>query len=267
MNISLQNKTLVLTGAGGGLGQALAHALARKNNRLILVGRNTLALERLAQSLTHPSHHQVCTADITQSIGIAAIAQACQTLDTGIDGLINNAGISEFSFLEEQSPETIQAIIATNLTAPIQLTQALLPFIQQRPNGLIANIGSSFGSIGYPGFSSYCASKFGLRGFSEALRRELADTDIQISYIAPRAINTAINSQAVVAMNRALGNAMDSPEDVAAYIVRALEKRSGKDSFIGWPEKLFIRLNALLPAAIDSSLRKQLPSISRFSAS
>ena len=128
----------------------------------------------------------------------------------------------------------------------------------------IINVGSTFGSIGYPGFSAYCASKFGLRGFTESLRRELADSGLQVSYIAPRATETDLNSDNIVAMNDALGTAMDEPSLVADEVMQIISTPVASDKYLGWPEKLFVRINALLPALVDSSLRKQLPIIRRF---
>ena len=128
---------------------------------------------------------------------------------------------------------------------------------------LVVNLGSTFGSIGYPGFSAYCASKFALRGFSEALRRELADTEMKVLYIAPRATRTSMNSAQVVAMNDELNVAMDDPLEVADQVAQAII-REREELYLGWPEKLFVRLNSLLPRVVDQALRKQLPIIQRF---
>ncbi|MDY6949446.1 MAG: SDR family NAD(P)-dependent oxidoreductase [Pseudomonadota bacterium] len=127
----------------------------------------------------------------------------------------------------------------------------------------IVNIGSVLGTIGFAGNSVYCATKFGLRGFSEALRRELADTGIKVHYFAPRATRTAFNSDLVDDMNDALGNASDEPADVARSIVRALQA-DRLEYVIGWPEKFFARLNALLPRLVDMALRPKLPTIRKF---
>ena len=151
-----------------------------------------------------------------------------------------------------------------NLLSPILLCQEMLPLLGKQAVARIINIGSTFGSIGYPGFSAYCASKFGLRGFTEALRRELDGSAVQVSYIAPRATRTELNSDAVVAMNAELGTAMDDPDAVAAAVIRSIVGSRRSDQYIGWPEKLFVRINALLPGLVDNSLRKQLPVIRRF---
>ena len=122
-----------------------------------------------------------------------------------------------------------------------------------------------FGSLGYPGFAAYSATKFALRGFTEALRRELADSKIGVHYFAPRATRTGMNTSAVDRMNAELKVAMDPPAQVAAAACSMLE--AGKTGVVfGWPEKLFVRINALLPGVVDGSLRKQLPVIRRHAA-
>ena len=162
-------------------------------------------------------------------------------------------------------PPALQSInqLGVNVTATLQLTHLLLPLLRQQPRALLVNLGSTFGSIGYPGFAAYCASKFALRGFSEALRRELADSQIKVLYIAPRATRTAMNSADVVAMNDELKVEMDDPQEVARQIVHAITAER-EEFYLGWPEKLFVRLNGVLPRLVDQALRKQLPVIKRF---
>ena len=265
--MELNNKTVVLTGASGGIGRAIAQRLHEDGARLMLVSRSEVKLAALRDELPRPDEHSghiVCVADIASADGRATLQQRCAALPGGIDILINAAGINQLRLFVEQEDSAIEQMIATNLTGTIMLCHALLPLLQKKAQAAVINIGSTFGSIGYPGFSAYCASKFGLRGFSEALRRELADSGVEVSYIAPRATATALNSDRVVAMNKALGTAMDDPLRVASEVSRFIRGRSRSDAYIGWPEKLFVRVNALLPRVVDKSLRKQLPVIRRF---
>ena len=118
-------------------------------------------------------------------------------------------------------------------------------------------IGSGFGSIGFGCYTSYSASKFGLRGFSEALRRELSETGINISYIAPRGIRTPMNSKDFYVVAKKIGFKFDEAEKVAQLTVNAIEKNK-KDYFIGFPEKLFVRINGLSPRQVDSGVEKQI---------
>ena len=202
-------------------------------------------------------------ADIATAAGRDSIRAALAKVGRPVHALINGAGVSRFSMLADSAPADIEAQLATNITAPILVTQLALPFLD-RATGRIINIGSSFGAIGYPGFSSYCASKFALRGFTEALRRELGDSALQVAYLAPRATRTPLNSVAVCAMNDALGNTMDPPELVAGIVERMLLAPRMRDRAIGWPERLFLRINAVFPALVDGALRGQLAAIKRF---
>lgn len=260
--MELAGKTFVLTGASGGIGHAIAHRLSRAGIHLVLVGRNKNALDILARELPSPS--TPVTADLTTTTGIQTVREACQALPHGVDGLINNAGTSLFALFDTQRADEMEQQIRTNLLAPMHLTHALLPLLMNQGEARIVNIGSTFGSIGYPGFTSYCASKFGLRGFSESLGRELSDTRIRVQYLAPRATQTAINSDAVNQLNQTLGNQSDPPERVADALLALLQARNITQRFIGFPEKLFARINQLLPSLVDNALKKQLATIKSF---
>jgi len=258
-----KDKTIVLTGAAGGMGRAIAAALDAEGARLILTDLAADSLQQLKQQLG--SGHQAVTADLSAEAGRADLMNAVQRTGS-VDILINAAGISELTMLESQAVERIEKQTTINLVVPMILCKEILPYLRKRPEAAIVNIGSTFGSIGYPGFAAYCANKFGLRGFSEALRRELADSSVKVLYLAPRATRTEMNSTAVNEMNAELGNAMDSPEVVAQALLSVL-KSNGKDRFIGWPEQLFVRLNGLMPGIIDRALRGQLPIIRRYANS
>ncbi|MFA7552914.1 MAG: SDR family oxidoreductase [Spongiibacteraceae bacterium] len=255
--MKLNGKICVLTGACGGIGEAIAHALDNAGASLILTGRDKSRLDHLIQQLGH-QHHRYVIADLCTKDGIDAVVDACST---GIDLLINNAGINYFGLLETQHEHELRLMLEINMMTPILLTQALLPLFRAK-SSTIVNIGSGFGSIGFAGYCGYSASKFALRGFTEALRRELADTSIDVLYLAPRATKTPMNSDVVVNLNKELGNTMDAPERVAKELITLLNK-SQRSRFIGWPERFFIKLNSLFPSIVDKALAKQLPIIRR----
>lgn len=261
MNIS--ECRAVITGASGGIGQALVAALLAEGAHLLLVGRQPEALQALAQA--HAGNVTVVAADIRQRSGREAVLTAAQHFG-GINTLINAAGVNHFGLLEQHDESAIAELIELNVTATLQLTHRLLPLLRQPKRALLVNLGSTFGSIGYPGFSAYCASKFALRGFSEALRRELADTQVKVLYFAPRATRTRMNAASVVAMNDELNVAMDDPHSVAQQLLTAI-RREDDERYLGWPERFFVRLNSLLPRLVDQALRKQLPIIQRFARS
>ena len=259
--MELRGKTVLLTGASGGIGQAIALQLAAAGARLVLVARNTARLATLQAELVakHPADHQIFSADLTKEQERQDLLAFVRD-QHGIDLLINNAGISQFGLVAQQDYATQ---LSTNLLMPMLLTQTLLPELQRKSAAMIVNVGSAFGSIGYPGFTGYSASKFGLRGFTEALKRELSDSAVQVLYFAPRATDTSINSDAVVAMNRELGNQSDSPALVAEALVQQIQQNQAR-RFIGWPEQLFVRVNAVLPGIVDKALAAKLAVIRRY---
>ncbi|AJD48000.1 short chain dehydrogenase [Isoalcanivorax pacificus W11-5] len=250
----------LLTGASGGIGFALADQLASAGAHLLLVARQTEKLEPLTQRF--PGQVQLVRADLTQASGRRDVADAASRF-VGFNCLINAAGINQFRLLAQQDEDAIAEMMNLNVTAALQLTHRLLPQLQENDNALVVNVGSTFGSIGYPGFAAYCASKFALRGFSEALRRELADSGVRVLYVAPRATRTGMNGRSVVAMNEQLRVAMDAPHQVARRILTAIQ-RERDELYIGWPEKLFVRINSLFPQLVSQSLHKQLPIIQRY---
>ena len=253
---SLQNKRVLLTGATGGIGRAMLAKLLDAGAEVLITGRDAGALSELLA--TAPGRIRTFAADLTEPSARCELYEYCAALG-GVDVLINNAGISQFSAEQQQD---YAALIQTNLLAPMQLTQLLLPLIKVR-RGSVLMVGSTFGSIGYAGFTGYCASKFGLRGFAEALKRELQDSGVKVLYIAPRATRTAINSAAVDALNNALGQGVDTPELVAAAMLRQLEQGIAR-RYLGGAENLFIRLNALFPALVDNALAGKLKQIKQY---
>jgi short-subunit dehydrogenase len=183
-----------------------------------------------------------------------------------VDLLINAAGVNEFHPFESQSLASVERIIAVDLVAPMELTQCMLPLLKRAPRAQVVNVGSVFGYLGYPGFAAYCAAKFGLRGFSQALRRELADTNIAVRYFAPRATRTPLTTAAITAMNRELKTREDAPEAVARLLVKFVAGRAW-DRTLGFPERLYVLLNHLAPGVNDSAIRRQLRVIRRHLAS
>ena len=264
--MNLIGKTVVLTGACGGIGACLAQELAKAGARLLLVGREGKALERLRSILPAGSRsHMFYVANLLESEDLDALSLVCA--DAQVDILINNAGMGEFNLLEVTSSEIIKNLLDLNLNVPIQLTRLLLPKLKTRPAAAIINIGSALGSIGYPGYSVYSASKFGLRGFSEALRRELSGSNVRVMHFSPRATRTPLNDANVLAMNTALGTAMDEPKFVAQALVKRIQSNRWEASVFGWPERFYALLNALNPRITDGAIEKQLPEIKRFANS
>lgn len=254
--MELAHARILLTGASGGLGSALARALAWAGSELLLAGRDANKLEALRGQLNTRS--AAVAADLNSDAGIAAVARAARDFDVNV--LINNAGVGCFGLLDHQDWGEVERTLVTNLLTPVRLTQALLPWLKAQPQAAIVNVGSTFGSIPFAGFSAYSAAKAGLRGFSQSLRRELADSRVEVIHLAPRAIDTPLNSPAVNALNVALGNRGDSPEDAARGIVEAL-RRGDRERHIGFPESLFAWLNGIAPGLVDRGVAGKLSTI------
>ncbi len=242
---------VVLTGASGGIGSAAAAALTDAGARVLLVGRSRTALENLAGQLGRGT--MLVIADLTREGGRAAIVDAARAF--GANVLINNAGVASFGRFQTLDEAHIRDVLETNLLAPMLLTRALLGHLAQQPQACILNIGSALGGLGLPGFGVYGAAKAGLRGFSEALRRELQGTRIRVQYLAPRTTRTRFNDARVDAYNQATGTRTDSPERVAQALLEVLA-RGTAERFLGFPERYAVRLNGLIPAWLDGAFKR-----------
>lgn len=255
--MQLANKRILLTGATGGLGQALAHLLAAQGVVLALVGRDIQKLTALQHALRRQgAQASIIMANLAEPGSVAELLTEAKSLLGEVDILINNAGVIDFTAIETQSDEKIAHIIQTNVTATLQLTRGLIAPFKARNAGHIVFVGSIFGSLGFPHFATYCASKFAVHGFSQALRRELVDTNIGITYVAPRAIATPMNDDRTNAMWQASGQAVDDPQTVAQQIVQALIAEK-QELFIGQPQSFFAWLNGLAPRLVNLGLKSQ----------
>ncbi|MGP4970819.1 SDR family oxidoreductase [Psychrobacter aquimaris] len=261
----------MLIGATGGIGQEIARQLCANNRPVILVGRNNQTLTHLVDELTkdYPdvpllSHTCDLSSQASQTLLVEGLGDMTQGHGNVIDTVILNAGINDFALLTDQSDDTIEQMMLVNVAYPLQLIKRLLPILiaQHNPSQIIS-VGSTFGSIGYPGFSAYSASKFALRGASEALGREYADTSVKFRYFAPRATKTTMNKDAVVAMNEALKVKMDSPETVAKALINFISTNQAHQH-LGFPERFFAWLNRLFPSIVGNAIVKDLPTIKQY---
>lgn len=246
----INGSRIILTGAAGGLGREIALRLAAYDCKLGLVGRNKNKLEELSAEIkSQGGEASIISADITVEADRTLIINTMTEQYEGIDMLVNNAAIMSFNQIENKQAD-LEQLMATNVIAPIRLCQLVLPELQKSKRPHIVNIGSTFGSLGYACFSYYSASKFALRGFSESLRRELADSAVIVSYYAPRAIKTSLNNSAIMNMAQKTKMTMDPPEIIAQKIVLAIAKGQ-KEKYFGFPESLFAKINAIFPRLID----------------
>ena len=241
---------IIITGASSGIGEAVARQLASEGHRLVLAARRADKLEALARDL-NPSGKRVIVAvtDLTKPGDLEALVARARSVFGAVGAVINNAGISGATdgkagkwWLE--GPDPSRALLETNLAAAIELTRLVLSEMLENRAGAIINIGSVAGRIG--GSSLYSASKFGLRGFSLGLRRELLGTGVTSSLIAPGYIRTE--------MTTGVKLPMPGPEIVAKAVSRVLQHPKAEVIVPGWYRGL-IWLETLSPALGDRLLR------------
>lgn len=260
------NDVVILTGATGGIGKAIAKQLLANHATLILIGRNFDSLEKVSKELgvcgNYSDKIYVCTTDISTEEGRQYLVNYITSIPEQVNMLINSAGINEFKLYDQQDSDMVTRMMHINCIVPMLLIKKLFNYFKQQPSVQIINVGSTFGSIGYPGYSSYCASKFALRGFTESLSREWADSNIRVRYFSPRATTTPLNSDAVMKMNKELNVNMDSPEDVATQFLKFLQTKEN-NMYIGWPEKLLVKVNQVFPKLIGNAIIKTLPIIKK----
>ena len=257
--MQLKEKCAVITGASSGIGRALAMEAAGRGISLALTGRRREALQQTLLKLPG-SGHFIVAGDVTvpedREALMAAIAQRWGKLDM----LVNNAGVVPVGPLSRASDAELGAVISTNLLAPMALARDAVPLLRHAERGRIINIGSVLGDIPYPLFVAYSASKSGLRGFSIALRRELAPLGIGVTYAAPRATRTPA-SRPLQALTEPFNMKLDSPAAVAKSIWNAAA-READSVYPAGAERMFVLIQRLMPQLVDRSIAKQFARVS-----
>lgn len=264
--MKLHNRKVLLLGATGGIGAAVAKELVSAGARLVIVARSEAKVRVLMDALGDAAVavEDRYLIDFTDQQSIDGL-QEISSKHPDIDLIVHALGVNSFEAYQHIDQQKLNAMFSVNVFSLMHVARNLMPNLMQRPQACLLVIGSTFGSIGFPGFSNYSASKFALRGYVESLRRELCGSSVDVLYIAPRATDTELNDARIVAMNKALGNAVDSPETVAKQVMKALRRNAG-NSYIGWPEKLFVLINGINSKLVDKGISKKMPLISRLLA-
>ena len=243
-------KTIVITGAGSGIGKELTLQLER-NNHLILLGRDKDKLETVKQNCSNASSCSTVICDLSNLASINAAINEIYNQCDHIDYVFNNAGISASVPFMKQEDTKIQNMIDTNVTGTILFTKKCLPLLL--PNqGSIINVGSMFGDIAHPLYAVYSASKFAIRGFSDALRREYAHQGLQVFYVAPRATQTPALENTSNYKNYFKMN-IDTAKVVATYIIQSMENNN-RQIYPKSIERLFVWIQKIFPSLIDKNL-------------
>jgi len=221
--LELKNQTAVITGAGKGIGRAVAEALAAEGVHLGLIARTASDLESLSSELKEKYGVNVFVqaADVSVRTEIEAAVQALHEQLGAIDILINNAGIASFGKLVDMDPEEWERIIRVNLMGAYYTTRAALPFMIEQNSGNILNVASTAGERGFATGSAYCASKAALISMSEALMQEVRKSNIRVVTLNPSTVNTELATN----NNLPIGDEdrMMQPEDVAELALATLK--------------------------------------------
>ncbi|MBX2860880.1 MAG: SDR family oxidoreductase [Vampirovibrio sp.] len=228
--VPLKGQIALITGAGSGIGKAIATILAGQGVNLVLNGRNHQKLTETAETIkqSHPGVEiLLAPGDVTQSSKAESLIT--QTIDAfgRLDILINNAGISgKIALLQEISVEEIDRTLATNLNAPIYLMRSAIPVMVRQQQGVIININSIAGKTAFPYWSVYDASKFGLRAMTEAVAEEQRTNNIKVIGIYPGAVDTPI-WQGIELDSPPDPKGMLTSESIANAVLFALHQPSG----------------------------------------
>ena len=254
-HLDLTNRRGIITGAGQGIGRALALEFGRREGHLLLVGRQLPTLTETARLVaSEGGTTEILVEDLTQTGAVERITHAVASWDT-VDLLVNNAGNVRAGRLESASDADVHSMIDLNLTAPILLTKALLPALRRSGNGrgsILLNIASGIALVGMPFYAVYAATKSGLAQFGESLRRELIGTGVHVATVYPGATDTAMMTSQNAGDE--LGWGRRPLQDVITDLIVALE--AGEHEINTAPEgrRQMQQLNITDPLAVDAAL-------------
>ncbi|RPI33582.1 MAG: SDR family oxidoreductase [Chloroflexota bacterium] len=251
----LEKKVVLVTGASSGIGEATARAFAREGYQVALAARRFDRLQALAEEieLTGGDAFPIA-ADVSKIEDIQKMVSETLEHYRQIDVLFNNAGFGRLDWLENLDPvEDIDTQIRVNLLGVIQTARAVLPNMLFRRKGHIINMASIAGLVATPTYTIYAASKFGMRGFTEALRREVGVYGIHVSGIYPGGVKTEFSDHARIRRKTGVTTPAVlrlTSEQVAEAVLR-LVRRPRRTMIIPWPMTLFAWINALVPGLVD----------------
>lgn len=220
--MNLAGKTVLLTGATGGLGRAIAGALAGRGAKLVLSSRKQAELDQLAGSLAGDGHRTIVSDLAEEGAALQLLEQAGE-----VEVFVANAGLPASGRLEEFSQEQIERALRVNLESPVRIARELLPGMSARDSGHLVFVSSISGKAATARASLYAATKFGLRGFALCLREDMRGTGVGVSVVSPGAIRAAgMFADSAAKAPPLMGTG--TPEQVAAAVLRAIEHDRGE---------------------------------------
>lgn len=268
--MELAGRTAVITGAGGGIGRAIAESLARRQCNLALADVDSPALERAAADLSASgiriSRHVL---DVSDAKAVAALPAEVLAAHPRVELLVNNAGVALGGTFEQVGEADFEWLFGINFWGVVRMTRAFLPLLRAAPEARLVNLSSVFGLIAPPGQTAYAASKFAVRGFSDALRHELAGSSVGVTVVHPGGVNTAIARNARVhasasvneieSTRHAFQAALRLPAAAAGEaIVRAVEQRRSR-VLVGRDARIIAAAERLSPVSYWRLLQRITP--------
>ena len=252
---SLNDLKVLITGASSGLGNCLARQLDAAGAKLLLTARRHDRLQSLAENLN--STPILCPGDLTCHEHRLALLDTCQREWDGIDVLINNAGVGAMGGFETANQSRLKQVMEINFYSAAEMIRLFIPQLKKSTRAAIVNISSVLGHTAVPDKSEYCASKFALHGFSDALRVELAGQNIDVVLISPSTIKTDFFDSAVedttdTDWDRRPGM---TPEYVAAKTIKAIKKGS-REVILPLNGKMFVWFDRLCPGWSEKLIRR-----------
>ena len=265
----LREKVVVVTGAGSGIGRALAVRLNREGALLALADKDEEGLLLTSEALTEAGRSELFTIDVSKREQVYQFAEDTVKAFGRVDGVINNAGVSSSGTVQGLTYETLQWTIDINLWGTIYGTKAFLPLLMDRPEANLVNVSSVYGLIGVPGQAAYCASKFAVRGFTEALRQELYGSKVAVTVVFPGGVRTNIarNSRTDYRVDRQTFEAgvkrveereLKTPPEEAARLIVAGIKKNAPRVLIGKDAKKIDFLARFRPGSYDNVIVRHL---------
>lgn len=253
---SIEGKRAIVTGASSGIGWFLAQQLVAQGARVVATARRAERLEELQRSCP-AGCLEIVTGDITDPDVRDQLLQRCQDWLGGLDLLVNNAGIGAMGRFDNADPQRMRKVFEVNFFAVVELTHAALELLKQGADPMIVNISSVLAHRAAPLKSEYCASKFALHGFSDAIRAELAHDGIDLLLVSPSTTDSEFFDSAIedqTEKNWKQRGAM-SPEVVAAKTIRAIKK--GKHEIIlTHGGRLLVWLDRLIPGLANKIMAR-----------
>lgn len=264
-----KNKVAVITGAGSGIGAALADDLAGRGVKLVLADRDADRLAKRRVDLDTLTDVMTVVTDVSDKSQLDHLVAETTARFGQADMLFNNAGIAVGGRFEQVSEDDFETLMDINLNGVIRLTRRFIPLLRQSPDAAIINISSIFGVIAPEGQTAYCTAKFAVRGFSMVLRHELEGSNISVTTVHPGGVNTRIAKDAIIpddltpaeikaAMKQANQNHVMPPEQAAAIILRGVENRKSR-VFVGRDAHLLMWFERILPTRYWSMIKNRFP--------